>query len=140
MAKNKSDNDSYIKVNVYLNGNCIAPTVAEWSKTPHGKRYLKGERLPLDKKFKKGTVGWVRQQFIGKYDKAIDLVNAPVPKPPYIAHATLRTSLSKTSTTVCWDVEVVRHGGVAAQEVCGIPTTLLGLIVVTHLNCVRTWE
>ena len=67
-------------MNVYLNGNCIAPTVAEWSKTSHGKRYLKGERLPLDKKFKKGTVGWVRQQFIGKYDKAIDLVNAPVQK------------------------------------------------------------
>ena len=86
LSKNKSDNDSYIKVNVYLNGDCIAPTVAEWSKTPHGKRYLKGERLPLNKKFKKDTVGWVRQKFVGKYDKSIDLVNASVPKTPYMAY------------------------------------------------------
>ena len=55
LLQDKGNTQSYVDINVALNGKSYLKRIEEWSQTPQGKRYLKGERLPLDKKYKKGS-------------------------------------------------------------------------------------
>ena len=86
LLQDKGNTQSYVDINVALNGKSYLKRIEEWSQTPQGKRYLKGERLPLDKKYKKGTVGAVRQEFLGKYVKSADLRNLNMPVEENIAY------------------------------------------------------
>lgn len=97
LMRDKGDTQGYIAVNVALNGKGYKNIIEQWSETPQGKRYIAGERLPLDKKFKKGTVGAVRQKFLGKYEKSGDLRNLHVPPNPHIAYANWQVDLHDIS-------------------------------------------
>lgn len=87
LIKNKGDTQAYVEINVAFNGKGYKKIIEEWQETPQGKRYLKGERLPLNKKFKKGTVGAVRQEFLGNWDKTSDITSLHVPPNPNMAYA-----------------------------------------------------
>ena len=97
LMRDKGDTQGYIAVNVALNGKGYKNIIEQWSETPQGKRYIAGERLPLDKKFKKGTVGAVRQKFVGKYDKSVDMRTLRVPPNPHIAYANWQVDLHDIS-------------------------------------------
>ena len=97
LMRDKGDTQGYIAVNVALNGKGYKNIIEQWSETPQGKRYIAGERLPLDKKFKKGTVGAVRQKFVGKYDKSVDMRTLHVPSNPHIAYANWQVDLHDIS-------------------------------------------
>lgn len=87
VLKSKSNTQGFADINSALNGDSVDPIINEWGKTSMAKKYLNGERLPLNDTFSKNSVGDVRQKFLGKYAKSSDLrdLNRAAPKNLQIA-------------------------------------------------------